>query len=434
MNLLIGIRDIIDVRYISRFKNKLDKGNKKILESFSYLTLIQIFNMLMPLITYPYLVRILGAELYGTIVFVQAIVGYFSIIINFGFNISATKEIAGNRDNLEKISEITSSVFILQFFLWVMCLCVFIIFIVFIPLNYNTQLLFLFTFGMTFNELLFPVWFFQGIEKMKFITYINLLTKVVFLCLVFLFVNKQSDYILVPLFYTVTYILCGIVSFSIIMTKYKVKIRYYPYKILVYYFRSSLYLFISKLALLIKDRSMIVLLGLLFSKSVVAYYDLALKLVNLYTALYQSIPTAILPRLMQQKNYKIARFLFLFTVSISVLYYLFLLFFSDWIIHILAGSLFNDAKFYLMIVGSLVVVNPLNTLLNYYLILSNEEALVLRSVSVSFITFCCFLCIGWFIDSIILLLLSMVISGLFETLYKLFLFRREKELWRFIQD
>lgn len=417
---------------VQNIKSKL-RNNQKILESFSYLTLIQIFNLVLPLITYPYLVRVLGAEIYGSLIFAQAIIGYFSVIINFGFNISATKDIAANRGSVTKLSEITSSVLILQSLLWLGCLFLFIFALYLIPLSYNEKLLLLLTFGMTFNELLFPVWFFQGIEKMKFITYINLFTKIIFLCLVFLFIKEQTDFLLVPIFYILIYIICGIISFSIILIKYKVKIKLYSLSIIFSYFNSSFYLFLSKLALLIKDKSVIVILGILFSKSIVAYYDLAMKLINIFTGLYQSIPTAILPRLMQEKNYKLARFLFVFTIIVSTCYYFFLLIFSTLIIKILAGSSFLDAKYYLAVVGLVLLVNPLNTLLNYFFILQNQERLVLTSVLISFVVFCIMLLIGFIIDDINILLFSMSLSGLCETIYKLILFRKDKVLWRFIR-
>ncbi len=87
---------------MKRLISKL-RTHSKLVENFSYLSALQIFNMLLPLVTYPYLIRVLGSELYGTVIFAQAIIAYFSVMINFGFNISATKEIALCKDNTKRI-------------------------------------------------------------------------------------------------------------------------------------------------------------------------------------------------------------------------------------------------------------------------------------------------------------------------------------------
>ena len=67
------------------FQDKLSR-NKTVLANFSYLSLLQVFTILFPLLTYPYLLRVIGLELYGVIVFAQTIINYVSLVINFGFN------------------------------------------------------------------------------------------------------------------------------------------------------------------------------------------------------------------------------------------------------------------------------------------------------------------------------------------------------------
>ena len=152
--------------------------NKLLIKNFSYLSAFQIFNILIPLATYPYLIRILGRETYGLIIFALSIVTYFSMIINFGFNISATKDVAENKNNNNKLNEIVSSVFIIKIFLWFVSFFLLLVLIAVIPSFRENWLLFFLVFGMTFNELLFPQWFFQGIEKMKYITIINIISKI----------------------------------------------------------------------------------------------------------------------------------------------------------------------------------------------------------------------------------------------------------------
>jgi len=165
------------------FLNKIQRiinNNKKIIENFSYLSILQILNLALPLITYPYLIKVLGADLYGMIIYSQVIISYFSIIINYGFEASATKDISVNRRNKIKISNIVSSVLEIKLFLWLISFIILLILIYLLPSFSNNKILYLFTFTLTFNEFLFPVWYFQGMEKMKFITLINGSVKVLF--------------------------------------------------------------------------------------------------------------------------------------------------------------------------------------------------------------------------------------------------------------
>ena len=87
---------------------KLITNNKKIIENFSYLTIFQVFTLLSPIITYPYLIRVVGLEMYKMVIFAQTIVTYFSLLINFGFNISGPKDVALSKNDHHLLSEYVS--------------------------------------------------------------------------------------------------------------------------------------------------------------------------------------------------------------------------------------------------------------------------------------------------------------------------------------
>lgn len=85
---------------------KLKSDYKVLLENFFSLSALQIVGYILPLITIPYLVRVLGVDKYGLVSFATAFLVYFQILTDYGFNLSATKEISVHRDDQTKLSEI----------------------------------------------------------------------------------------------------------------------------------------------------------------------------------------------------------------------------------------------------------------------------------------------------------------------------------------
>ena len=97
---------------------KIIGNNKLLIENFSYVTLLQVFILVAPLITYPYLIRILGADLYGSVLTAQMLASYASILIDFGSNNVCAKHVSLARYDKEKLSEILSSVLLVRIFLF----------------------------------------------------------------------------------------------------------------------------------------------------------------------------------------------------------------------------------------------------------------------------------------------------------------------------
>jgi len=91
-------------------KSPLQNIKNRLLTNFFSLSILQAVNMFLPLLTFPYLTRILSIEKFGLLMFAQSFILYFLILVDFGFNYSATREISIHRDDRKKISEIFSSV------------------------------------------------------------------------------------------------------------------------------------------------------------------------------------------------------------------------------------------------------------------------------------------------------------------------------------
>lgn len=296
------------------------KNHKRLVENFSYISLLQLFLILSPLITYPYLIRVLGQELYGWVITAQVLVSYAVIIINFGTDSVCAKHVAVNRNDREILSEIVCSVLFARLLLWLLCLLLLVAIIFIVPSYRSHMWLFLLTFGQTSDILLFPQYFFQGVEKMKYSSLINISVKLFFVCLVFVFVKRPSDYLFIPLLYSIGHLLAGVVSILILKKEFKIDFYVPSWSKVRYYLKDSSPLFITDIICTIKDKLNYFILGGVNMGDVVVY-DLGTKMTAMLSKPGSIIATVFFPQIAYSKDkqkYKKILLLVLLSTSICV--------------------------------------------------------------------------------------------------------------------
>ena len=210
------------MKRISEIKKQINKSKdgKTVFANFGYLSLLQVAGYVFPLISMPYLARVIGAEGFGKIAFASAIVVWIQTISDWGFNLTATRDVAQNRDNKELVSIIFSNVLWARSILTLLSGIILLLVVLLVPyLRENADIIFV-TFLLVPGYILFPEWFFQAIEKMKYTTFFNLFLKLVFTVAVFVFIHKREDYLIQPLLTTIGYLLCGIGALYLIFKKW----------------------------------------------------------------------------------------------------------------------------------------------------------------------------------------------------------------------
>jgi len=336
---------------------------KTLIQNFSYLSALQIFNLLLPLITYPYLIRVLGKETYGLVVFAQAIIGYLLILVGFGFNMSATKDVSIHRDNKEKLSEIVSSVLIIKSVFFIISLIILVVVLWLIPQVKDYKLLFYLTMWMCLYDVLFPQWYFQGIEQMKFITYITLVSRLIFFGLIFVFIHSPSDYLFMPVISGLGAIIAGLISLYIIFYIHRIQFSKQPLPVLKKYFKESIPIFVSNVSIKLYGSTNKVLVGAFIGMAEIAYYDLAEKIVSVIKLPQSIVGQTIFPKISRDKNLQFVKKYFYISLIINVILTGLTVAFTKPIILLLGGSTMLDAKY---IVWILVFTTPFVAMSNIW--------------------------------------------------------------------
>jgi polysaccharide transporter, PST family len=337
-------------------------SKKKLLENFFSLLFLQGFNFLLPLLTLPYLVRVLGPANYGVIAFALAFVQFFVIVSDYGFNLTATRQISINRDNHSKLEEIYNSVLNSKLLIMAIAFVGYLLIVSLVPRFSKDVELFLWAYGMVVGNVLFPVWFFQGMEKMKFISILNVISKLVFASGIFIFVQGKSDLILVPILQSIGFIVAGVISLFVIRMKFGVKYRLSSIESIRYQLKDGLDVFLSTVAISLYTISNTFILGLFTNNTIVGYYASAEKLINAATGLIQPVSQTVYPhlnKLVIESKERATQFLKKMFYGISMvtgLVSIIIFFFANHIVDIVLGPNYGESVIILKILAFLPLI------------------------------------------------------------------------------
>lgn len=267
------------------------------MSNFFSLSSVEAANYLFPLITLPYLVRVLGPEKYGLINFAAAFIYYFVLLTDYGFNLSATREISINRENKQKVLSIFNSVMFVKFVLMIISLIIMLATVFFIPKFRQDWLIYIYTFGMVLGNILFPIWLFQGMEKMRLVALLNLLAKFIFVIAIFIFVKRQSDYIYVPLITSIGFMTAGVISLVIAARRFGIIFRMPAREDCIYSMKEGWHVFISTVSVSLYTSSNAFILGLFTNNTIVGYYSASERIIRSGQRLINPISQTLYPHI-----------------------------------------------------------------------------------------------------------------------------------------
>ena len=271
------------------------KEFRTLLSNFFSLTILQVLNVFVPFLTIPYLMSTVGIEKFGLLTFVHTFVLFLVIFVEYGFNITTTREVSINTNNKSEIERIYSEVLTTKIFLLVVCFILFSIAVFSIDKFRQDLLIYFLYFGIVVGQALFSLWLFQGLQKMKYVTYVNVFFKTIFTVCIFIFVKGVDDIWMVPLFLSSGAISAGVSSLLIARFVLKVRYSFPDINTIKFQLKSGYHLFMSEFYMAVLGFSNVIILGFIAGNVSVGIYSAAEKVIRAAAGLLSPVINTIYP-------------------------------------------------------------------------------------------------------------------------------------------
>ena len=268
--------------------------NKKSVKNGMWLYMLQFFNMVVPLLTLPYITRILGSSVYGIFSIALNIVNYLVVVVEYGFPMSATRKVAID-SNKELLNKTFTTVIIGRLLLLLLSILFSIVYIFFN--RDNLQLVFSFAILLIclLGNCVQMNWLFQGMQDMKIISIINVVSRIISVTLIFCFVKTQKDLLLYSLLYSISPFLSGFIG--IVVAKKKYALHFVNIKMLDVKneLKEGFYVFTTQLSSKVFGTIGITFLSFFASSSDVGVFSAIQKIPNIMLLLWMPIAQVIYP-------------------------------------------------------------------------------------------------------------------------------------------
>lgn len=268
---------------------------KKSIKNGAWLYLLQIFNTVVPLLTLPYITRILGAKQYGIFSIAINIVSYYQVVIEYGFAMSATRKVALSDKRTDSLSKTFSTVFFSRCILLILC---FTITLGYVTLNRNqlSQCVCLLILMITlFGNCIQLNWLFQGMQQMRYITLVSVISRTITVALTFVFVKSVNDLYLYCLLYAASPVISGLLGVAFAKNSFHIHFVKVNMSDIWTEMKSGWYVFTTQLSSKVFGAIGITFLGLFAPNEEVGIYSAIQKIPNILIYAWTPITQVLYP-------------------------------------------------------------------------------------------------------------------------------------------
>jgi PST family polysaccharide transporter len=336
-------------------------------KQYSWLTVLYGFQLLIPYIILPYLLSTIGEAGYGQIAFSLSIVAYFIALIDYGFHIFGSRQIALLESNSIKQKTFFINVIYTKGCLFVIGAIILISFILFLPRVQDVQeILFIFLI-LALSYVFNPQFFMTGKQKIKVLALVTMGIKMLYVLLVFIIVKEMNDLWLYALIYSVMMVVISVINFVYVLINYKMSRVKFHLKIILTLIKDAFPLFSTSLMNQIFLVFGTFYLGFIVSDSHVGIYASLLKVSSVIVILYLPLSDAFLPYITNvfqadlKKGMRYHKTYALVVMSLIAFFATLIFVFRPWIFKVLLSF---DTSEYAIFFGMMLVIQMLGVMIN----------------------------------------------------------------------
>jgi len=300
--------------------------------------MLRVFNILSQYILVSFLVRTLGGETYGVFVWAFSIIQYLVIIVNFGFNTYAAKYVSEENNDPDRINTIFSAIMGIKISLFIFSSVIFLISLNFFPLLRDNSFLLVILLGFAFGEAVFPIWFFQGSEKLEIPTKIVFVFRLL-LVITTLWLITQTEHLLrYALLLTISQVLIGFCGLIFAITKLKIKLVRFGFSDIIQLIKESFAFFIGGLFGKSFNFAAIMLLGIYCSMKDVSSFDISFKIIAVMQLPFETLSVVLFPTIARTKNLLLNQKVIFIGFLVSLLFWAFTYWQAAFLMNLLGGA------------------------------------------------------------------------------------------------
>ena len=329
-----------------------------------WLAIFQLAKMVFPFLILPILTRRLSVETYGSLTFIKTVMNFLQIFLDFGFMLSATKEIAKIKNDTNQIQQIMADTLLARLLLGGIGFLLVVILSFFFPILGHNFLFTITSYLTVFLSIFLFDFLFRGLEIIHVMAIRFIIMKTISFLLTIFFVRQDHQIILIPLFDILSSVI-AIILVAFELQKRNFRLIRPKLKSSIYSLKISLIYFLSDVSATAFNAISTIIIGLVFSSTEVALFGVSIQIIGAIQALLGQLSSGIYPIMVRQKSRKFIQQIFQKTIPLVFLFTGLIIILLPLALQVLAGDKYAAAHPIIQILAITIFFSFINTLLGW---------------------------------------------------------------------